>query len=80
MSDLILISERQQNSQEVLLTKIHLNETSFVRQETDTKNYRNLFSVVGKNETVIFISHDEDTKAKMMAIIQAILDELHLKK
>lgn len=69
MTDLILISERLQNSQEVLLTKVQLNENSFVREETDMKSYKGLFSVVGKNETLIFICNENETKGKMMNMI-----------
>ena len=84
MNNLILITERESNQKIYkqdkityrLITYVDLDEYSQVKDIEDNDLLQNVFVVVGKNESVTFVSEDSSTKQKRILLIQSLIEDL----
>lgn len=65
ISDLLLVTSKEGNGDkcyEILLKFLYLNEASFLKNMTDLKYFSNLFRVIGKSESLTFITDTDEMK------------------
>lgn len=66
ISDLLLVTSKEgqgDKSYEILLKFLYLNEASFLKNMTDLKYFSNLFRVIGKSESLTFITDTDEMKS-----------------
>lgn len=55
-----------------LLSPFYFTENTFIKDIRDHNNYRYIFSLISKPETITFLCHDHSFKLKITDVLQKI--------
>lgn len=76
MSDMILVSERKHQGKNAMIGYLNMNSSSMCKDLPDTKAFKNLFLVIGENDSLTFYADLPEYKERFMSLIGSSIQNL----
>jgi hypothetical protein len=76
MSDMLMVTDPCNSAKRVLMGCLTLNQHSMCKDLPDTANFKNLFVVIGENDSMTFIADCPESKERFNALLNQILSDL----